>query len=109
MSLGRALRRLFSLLPDPAELLLEPVLSFVLVVHEDTALFEGPELEILSSVGVEVEQLLKVLPGEVHGANLVLNRQQVLLLAEGRRVRLELDVALQVEQELVVVEDRMQW
>ena len=109
MSPGGALRGLLSLLPDLAELLLEPVLSFVLVVHEDTALFERPELEILRSVGVEVEQLLKVLPVEVHGANLVLDRQQVLLFAEGRRVRLERDVALQVEQELVVVEDRMQW
>ena len=109
MSPGGSLPRLLGFLPDPAELLLEPVLSFVLVVHEDTALFERPELKILSSVGVEVEQLLKVLPGEVHGANLILDRQQVLLLAEGGRVRLELDVALQVEQELVVVEDRMQW
>ena len=58
---GGSLRRLVFSGLDPAELLLEPVLGFVLVVHVDTSLFERSELQILSSFWVKIKQLLEVL------------------------------------------------
>lgn len=80
-------------------------LGLVLVVHENAAFFQRAQSQVLGRLWVQLQQILELLAVEVHRARPILYGLHLGLALVSRRERLERDVALQIEKQLVVVEE----
>lgn len=83
------------------------LVHFVLVVHKDGSLFKCSKFKILRRLRVQLKQLLELLSIKVHCACVVFSGKQLLFVDVDRGERLERNVALQVLQQLVVVENAL--
>ena len=79
----------------------------VLVVHEDAALFERAKLQILRCLLIQVKQLFELFRVQVHCVRVFVAGLELGLVLVRGRVRPVINVRLQLEDRLIVVEDRV--
>jgi hypothetical protein len=92
----------------PSNRALSPT-SLFLVVHKNGAFLKRSHFQICRGLWIQLDQFLKLLRLAVHCVGKVRLCLCLLFAFKSRRERFELYIALQVEEECVIVEQRIGW